>query len=84
MPYRNAVLVLIVDSDLDIGLVDPHGGHDPDIVSQIKEYGVPVDSHLQDFMAARYHINPSKVTLLKNNNFILLQEPERVRVFMIE
>lgn len=84
MPHSHIVLVVIIDSDLDIGLVDPHGGHDPELVVQIREQGVPVDSLIKDMIIFRYHINPSQCTLLKNNNFILLQEPERVRVFMIE
>ena len=77
-------LVVIMDSNLDIGLLSPNGDHDPRLVTQIKNQGVPVDSSIQEIMVVRYHINLNKVVLLKNNNFILLQEPERVRVFIIE
>lgn len=77
-------LVVIMDSNLDIGLLSPNGDHDPQLVTQIKNQGVPVDSSIQEIMVVRYHINLNKVVLLKNNNFILLQEPERVRVFIIE
>jgi hypothetical protein len=75
-------LVLIMDSNLDKGLLSPTGNHS--LVAQIKAQGVAVDPEIQEIMVTRYKINPSKVILLKNKNFILLQEPGRVRVFIVE
>ena len=75
-------LVLIMDSNLDKGLLSPTGNHA--LVAQIKAQGVAVDPEIQEIMVTRYKINPSKVILLKNKNFILLQEPGRVRVFIVE
>lgn len=75
-------LVLIMDSNLDKGLLSPTGNHA--LVTQIKDQGSPVDPEIEELMVLRYKINLSKVTLLKNKNFILLQEPDRVRVFIVE
>lgn len=77
-------LVLILDSQVDKHLLSEGEGGRHNLVSQIKAQGSLVDSALLEKILIKYHLQAENIKVLKLNNFVLLEEATRLRVFLIE
>ncbi len=75
-------LVLILDSKIDKQLMDEKNSNS-NLISQIKNQGVNIDSSLKQQLITKYNCE-FPVSILKFNNFLLIKEPSRQRIFLIE
>lgn len=74
--------VLILDSNIDKHLLSGESGKH-NLVQQIKSQGVEASDQIKNHIKSKYSVlDPVKI--LKHNNFILIEETKRTRVFMIE
>lgn len=75
-------LVLILDSKVDKNLLSESNSNN-NLISQIKNQGINVDNATRQHLISKYSLQLPAI-ILKFNNFILIQEPIRTRVFIIE
>lgn len=75
-------LVLILDSKIDKNLMDEKNSNS-NLINQIKNQGFPVDNTLKQNLIAKYNCSFA-TEIIKFNNFILIKEPQRQRIFLVE
>lgn len=75
-------LVSILDSNVDKHLLSTTGDKH-NLITQIKNQGSTLDLATKDKIIIKYHL-VDIVTLLKYDRFILIEEKNRIRVFLIE
>ena len=75
-------LVLILDSKIDKNLMDEKNSNS-NLINQIKNQGCSVEPTLKQNLIIKYGCSNS-TEIIKFQNFILIKEAQRQRVFLVE